>query len=99
MTLNPRYNHRGEPRSATVRRAARSLSHIVKTRYPQFFPGFPLARTDFPAFIYHDVATEAFARDLELPRVDGYRSIGLDEFMVSGNRKSPRPGEASSTHF
>jgi hypothetical protein len=89
MMLTSLYNHRGELRSATVGRAARGLSHIVKTRYPLFFLGFPLARTDLPIFIYHDVSTEAFARDLEFLRVNGYRTIGLDEFMASDNRKAP----------
>jgi len=88
MMLTPRYNHRGELRSATVRRAALGLSHIMKTRYPLFFWGFPLARTDLPVVIYHDVSIEAFARDLEFLRVKGYRTIGLDEFTVSGNRKA-----------
>ena len=86
--LTPRYNHRGELRSATVRRAARGLSHILKTRYPLFFWGFPLSGTELPIFIYHDVSTESFARDLEFLRVNGYRTIGLDEFMVTGNRKA-----------
>jgi hypothetical protein len=60
----------------------------MKTRYPLFFWGFPLARTDLPVVIYHDVSIEAFARDLEFLRVNGYRTIGLDEFTVSGNRKA-----------
>ena len=89
MMLTSLYNHRGELRSATVGRAARGLSHIAKTRYPLFFWGFPLARSDLPIFIYHDVSTEAFARDLEFLRVNGYRTIGLDEFMASDNRKAP----------
>jgi hypothetical protein len=89
MMLTPRYNHRGELRSATVRRAAPGLSHIMKTRYPLFFWGFPLARTDLPVVIYyHGVSIEAFARDLEFLRVKGHRTIGLDEFTVSGNRKA-----------
>ena len=89
MMLIPRYNCRGELRSAIVGRAARGLSHVVNTRYPLFFWGFPLSRTELPIFIYHDVSTEALARDLEFLRVNGYRTIGLDEFMVSGNRKAP----------
>ncbi len=89
MMLNPRYNHRGELRSATVRRAARGLGHVVNTRYPLFFWGFPLPRTHLPIFTYHDVSTEAFTRDLEFLRVNGYRTIGLDEFMASDNRKAP----------
>ena len=89
MMLNPRYNHRGELRSATVRRAARGLAYVFKTHYPLFFWGFPLARSDLPIFIYHDVSTEAFARDLEFLRVNGYRTIGLDEFMAAGDRKAP----------
>jgi peptidoglycan/xylan/chitin deacetylase (PgdA/CDA1 family) len=89
MMLNSLYNHRGELRSATVGRAARGLGHMAKTRYPLFFWGFPLARAELPIFIYHDVSTEAFARDLEFLRVNGYRTIGLDEFMASGDRKAP----------
>jgi peptidoglycan/xylan/chitin deacetylase (PgdA/CDA1 family) len=89
MMLNPRYNPRGELRSATVRRTARGIGHVVTTRYPLFFWGFPLIRTDVPTFIYHDISTEAFARDLEFLRVNRYRTIGLDEFMVSGHRKAP----------
>src|SRR5262249_6619014 len=46
-----------------------------------------LPRYEVPVFVYHDVEPEAFARELGFLRSNGYRTVGLDEFMALGTRK------------
>jgi hypothetical protein len=72
----------------TVQRAVHSVASIFRTRYPLFLLGLPLARREIPVFVYHDVEPGSFAGDLEFLRANGYRTVGLDEFIASGgNRK------------
>ncbi len=56
----PGHNH-----MAGFGRLMRTLARISRTRYPGFVFGLPLSRREIPVFIYHDVETPAFARDLE----------------------------------
>jgi peptidoglycan/xylan/chitin deacetylase (PgdA/CDA1 family) len=60
----------------------------LRTRYPLFLLGLPTPRHEIPVFIYHDVEPVGFSRELEFLRTNGYRTIGLDEFVAAGERKS-----------
>lgn len=80
----------GDNALAAARRALRGANNVLRTRYPLFFLGLPVARGEIPVFIYHDVETESFAGDLEFLHTNGYRTISLDEFLSAGPRKSTR---------
>src|SRR5689334_6567077 len=73
---------------ARTGRILRGAGNVLRTRYPLFLLGLPPPRGEIPVFIYHDVTPAAFARDLEFLRSNGYRTIGLDEFIAAGARKS-----------
>jgi peptidoglycan/xylan/chitin deacetylase (PgdA/CDA1 family) len=78
----------GQTAFAAAQRAARGARNVLRTRYPLFLLGLPLARGEIPVFIYHDVEPETFARELQFLRANHYRTIGLDEFFAAGERKS-----------
>ena len=80
----------GETAFAAARRAVRGTNNVLRTRYPLFLLGLPIARGEIPVFIYHDVEPASFAGDLEFLRANGYRTISLDEFLSAGPRKSTR---------
>jgi peptidoglycan/xylan/chitin deacetylase (PgdA/CDA1 family) len=61
----------------------RTVVRISRTRYPGFIFGAPLPRGEIPVFIYHDVEADAFARDLKFLRRNGYRTLGLDEYLAA----------------
>ena len=63
-------------------RFVRTLERISRTRYPRFIFGLPLASGEVPVFIYHDVDTHGFARDLEFLRRNQYRTLSLDEYLA-----------------
>jgi peptidoglycan/xylan/chitin deacetylase (PgdA/CDA1 family) len=71
-----------------ARRALRGAVNVLRTRYPLFLFGLPLPRHEIPVFVYHDVEPETFARELEFLRCNGYRTIGLDEFIAFSGRKA-----------
>jgi peptidoglycan/xylan/chitin deacetylase (PgdA/CDA1 family) len=54
---------------------------VSRTHYPGFIFGLPLRRDEIPVFTYHDVQPASFARDLEFLRDNGYRTLGLDEYL------------------
>jgi peptidoglycan/xylan/chitin deacetylase (PgdA/CDA1 family) len=80
----------GETAFAAARRAVRGANNVLRTRYPLFLLGLPVARSEIPVFIYHDVERASFAGDLEFLRANGYRTITLDEFLSAGPRKDTR---------
>jgi peptidoglycan/xylan/chitin deacetylase (PgdA/CDA1 family) len=69
-------------------RLLRTAARVSRTRYPAFIFGLPLARTEIPVFIYHDVETAAFARDLEFLSSNGYRTLSLGEYLAARETKS-----------
>jgi peptidoglycan/xylan/chitin deacetylase (PgdA/CDA1 family) len=75
---------------ARAGRAARSLAGAMRTHYPGFLLGLPLRRGALPVFVYHEVEPSQFARDLEFLRRNRYRTLSLEEFVASGERKSGR---------
>jgi peptidoglycan/xylan/chitin deacetylase (PgdA/CDA1 family) len=82
------YANNGESAFAAAGRAVRGAKNVLRTRYPLFLLGLPVARGEIPTFIYHDVEATSFASDLEFLRANGYRTIGLDEFLAAASRKS-----------
>jgi peptidoglycan/xylan/chitin deacetylase (PgdA/CDA1 family) len=80
----------GETALAAARRAVRGASNVLRTRYPLFLLGLPIARGEVPVFIYHDVEPVSFASELEFLRTNGYRTISLDEFLSAGTRRGTR---------
>ncbi|GFE85413.1 polysaccharide deacetylase family protein [Steroidobacter agaridevorans] len=74
-------------------RLMRTLARISRTRYPGFVFGLPLSRREIPVFIYHDIETDAFARDLEFLRRNSYRTLGLDEYLAAREGRV-RPGRS-----
>jgi peptidoglycan/xylan/chitin deacetylase (PgdA/CDA1 family) len=68
-------------------RAARSIASVLRTHYPRYIFGLPPAAGEIPVFHFHDVAADTFARQLEYLRSNGYRTLGLDEFLALTSRK------------
>jgi peptidoglycan/xylan/chitin deacetylase (PgdA/CDA1 family) len=82
------HNESGTKVSVRVGRAVRGGANVLRTRYPLFLLGLSLPRGEIPVFIYHDVEAATFARDLEFLRSNGYRTIGLDEFVAASKSKN-----------
>lgn len=74
-------------------RLLRTAARVSRTRYPGFIFGLPLARDEIPVFTYHDVETQVFARDLEFLYGNGYRTLGLEEYLAARN-EGRKPGRA-----
>ena len=79
---------------ARAGRAARSLAGAMRTHYPGFLLGLPLRRGALPVFVYHEVEPAQFAGDLEFLRRNRYRTLSLEEFVASADRKSGRSERA-----
>jgi peptidoglycan/xylan/chitin deacetylase (PgdA/CDA1 family) len=70
-----------------ARRAVRGGRNVLRTRYPLFLLGLPVARGEIPVFIYHHVEPASLAGDLDFLRANGYRTITLDEFLCAPPHK------------
>lgn len=82
-----------EPLRFRGARAARGLLGLLRARYPRFLFGLAPPAGEIPVFIFHDVAAESFARQLEFLRANGYRTLPLEEFLALSARKAgPRRG-------
>ena len=82
-----------EPLRFRAARAAHGAAGLLRTRYPRFVFGLTPTVGDIPVFIFHDVDTAAFTRQLEYLRTNGYRTLTLAEFLALAARKSgPRAG-------
>lgn len=72
-------------------RTGRTLAGPLRTHYPGFLFGLPLAGNEVPIFNYHEVTPEELAPDLEYLRDNGYVTLSLDEFTrASREKKRPR---------
>jgi peptidoglycan/xylan/chitin deacetylase (PgdA/CDA1 family) len=80
---------------AAASRAMRGARNVLRTRYPLFLLGLPVTRGEIPVFIYHDVEPAGFAGDLEFLCANGYRTLSLEEFLLTGRspRREGREGE------
>ncbi len=74
-------------------RLLRTAARVSRTRYPGFIFGLRLPRGEIPVFTYHDVETQAFARDLEFLYGNGYRTLSLDAYLAARNG-GRKPGRA-----
>jgi len=75
-----------------ARRVARSVLGALRTHYPGFVVGLPLARGEIPVFVYHHVDPAQFAGDLEFLRRNRYRTLSLAEFATALERGSDARG-------
>lgn len=89
MTSTP-LPHRTVPEPLRFRgaRLARGALGLLRTRYPRFLWGFPPSGGEIPVYIFHEIETETFTRQLERLRAGGYRTLSLDEFLALAARKS-----------
>ncbi|MFC4313262.1 polysaccharide deacetylase family protein [Steroidobacter flavus] len=76
-----------------IGRFMRTAARISRTRYPGFVFGLPLSRHEIPVFMFHDVETAAFARDLDFLQRNNYRTLGLDEYLAA-RAGQVRPGRS-----
>ncbi len=74
-------------------RMARSVGRVFRTHYPGFVFGLPLGRNEIPVFTYHDVEWRQFSRDLDFLQHNGYRTLGLEEFLGAASGKTT-PGRS-----
>ena len=88
MTPISRHSCAPEPLRFRAARALRGTLGLLRTRYPRFLLGLAPAAGEIPVFIFHDVELETFARQLEFLRVNGYRTLPLQEFLALSSRKS-----------
>jgi len=82
--------HRTAPEPLRFRsaRLARGALGLLRTCYPRFLWGFSPSGGEIPVYIFHEVESEAFRRQLERLRAGGYRTLSLDEFLCLAARKS-----------
>jgi peptidoglycan/xylan/chitin deacetylase (PgdA/CDA1 family) len=71
------------------RRLKRSLSRLRQTHYPGFLLGRGLEPREIPVFTYHDVDADTLRGDLEFLELNGYRTLGIDEYL----RATPESSE------
>lgn len=76
-----------EPLRFRATRAARGVAGLLRTHYPRFLFGLPPAADEIPVFLFHEVETETFARQLDFLRTNGYRTLSLEEFLALSARK------------
>jgi peptidoglycan/xylan/chitin deacetylase (PgdA/CDA1 family) len=65
-----------------------SVARVLRTHYPAFLFGIPGSAPSRSVFIYHEVDPETFAGDLRFLAENGYRTLGVHEFveLASGGR-------------
>jgi hypothetical protein len=85
--MKPSPSRVDEPLRFRASRAAHGVVGLLRTRYPRFVFGLPQAAGDIPVFLFHEVRTEDFLRQLEYLRANGYRTLALEEFLALSLRK------------
>ena len=88
MSPTPRHSSIPEPWRFRAPRAGRSIVDALRTHYPRYLFGLSPAADEIPVFHFHDVEADSFARQLDYLRVNGYRTLSLEEFLASNSRKS-----------
>lgn len=87
MSPVPRHTAVPEPLRFRVTRVGRGIVEALRTHYPRYLFGLAPAPDEIPVFHFHDVEANAFARQLEYLRINGYRTLSLEEFLTSKSRK------------
>jgi hypothetical protein len=67
--------------SGAFRRFCRNLKRLSHVHYPSFIYGRPIKETENLVFVYHDVSSTTFESDLKFLKMNGYRTIGIEEFF------------------
>lgn len=75
-----------------IGQAAREARRVTRTHYPGFLFGAGVPAGVHYAFVYHDVDPDVFRRDLEFLALNGYATLGIDEFAGDRRQASDRPG-------
>ena len=92
MKQSPGHSSGREPWRYRYARATRGIAGLLRTRYPRFLFGLAPAASEIPVFLFHEVEAEAFGRQLEFLRTNGYRALSIEEFLALSSRKGG-PGE------
>ncbi|HZT03240.1 MAG TPA: polysaccharide deacetylase family protein [Steroidobacteraceae bacterium] len=93
MKPMPGHSSGQEPWRYRGARAARGIAGLLRTRYPRFLFGLAPAAGEIPVFIFHEVETKAFTRQVEFLHGNGYRTLSIEEFLALASRKGgPRGG-------
>ncbi len=71
-------------------RTGRALAGPLRTRYPGFIFGLPLAAGEVPVFNYHEVTGPELETDLAYLRENGYATLGIDEFIRATRSRERR---------
>jgi peptidoglycan/xylan/chitin deacetylase (PgdA/CDA1 family) len=88
MNCTARHIDAGANGFAGRTRALRGIGDLLRTRYPLFLLGLPPPRHEIPVFSYREVDPATFSHELEFLRGNGYRTIGLDEFLAAAAGKT-----------
>jgi peptidoglycan/xylan/chitin deacetylase (PgdA/CDA1 family) len=72
-------------------RLVRTVGRVMRTHYPRFLFGLPVKRGDVPVFTYHEADPAGFAQDLAFLAENGYRTLGLEEYL------SQSPGSSDTS--
>ena len=67
--------------SGAFRRFCRNLKRLSHVHYPSFIHGKAIEETENLVFVYHDVSSKSFESDLQFLKMNGYRTIGIEEFV------------------
>lgn len=80
--------------AASVREAWEVPRDLLLGRYPVFVTGGGLPRGDVPVFVFHGAEPVSFARRLEHLSRNGYRTLGIDEYLRVLRGEKPAPERA-----
>ncbi len=77
-----------------LREAIEVPADLVRGRYPPFVTGGPLPRGHVPVFVFHSLVPETFERKLRYLAENGYRTLGVDEYVGVLRAAVPPPDRA-----
>jgi len=69
-----------------LRTLRHSVARVLRTHYPAFLFGIPGSAPSCSVFCYHEVDPDLFAGDLRFLAENGYRTLGVHEFVETASR-------------
>ena len=69
-----------------LRTLRHSVARVLRTHYPAFLFGIPGSAPSCSVFCYHEVDPNLFAGDLRFLAENGYRTLGVHEFVETASR-------------
>ena len=69
-----------------LRTLRHSVARVLRTHYPAFLFGIPGSAPSCSVFCYHEVDPDLFADDLRFLAENGYRTLGVHEFVETASR-------------